>query len=455
MIDDQKVVYETALELADRAMAGSKQVLLVEGGPGTGKSVVAVNLLVELTRRGRVAQYVSRNAAPRAVYESKLAGTFRRTHIANLFRGSGAYVDAPPDSIDCLIVDEAHRLNEKSGFYRNQGDNQIKEIVRTAGLSIFFLDQDQRVTLLDIGERDVIRRWATGAGANLTELKLESQFRCNGSDGYLAWVNDALQIEKTAHVDLAGVDYDFQVFDSPNAMRERIVELNQESNKARMVAGYCWDWKGRRDPDIRDVVIPEHDFAMRWNLDTDGALWIVAPDSVSEIGCIHTSQGLELDYVGVVIGPDLVVRDERVVTDASKRSSQDQSIRGYKKMLREDPHTANALADRIIKNTYRTLMTRGQKGCYVFCLDPETNQYFRSFLGKPTAGAQPKHRCLRPPSRTHPLTTTEGSCRPFDSRPFDPLPFPRRTVTCRPLATDHPGMTDAPEGSCLQLQGER
>ena len=383
MIDDQKVVYETALELADRAMAGSKEVLLVEGGPGTGKSVVAVNLLVELTRRGRVAQYVSRNAAPRAVYESKLAGTLRKTHITNLFRGSGAYVGAAPDSIDCLVVDEAHRLNEKSGFYQNQGSNQVQEIIQTARLAVFFLDQDQRVTLRDIGDRDVIRRWSDAAGASLTQLKLESQFRCNGSDGYLSWINNTLQIEDTANRDLTGIDYDFQVFDSPNEMRQRIVELNRESNKARMVAGYCWDWKGKGDPTIRDVVIPEHDFAMRWNLDDDGSLWIVAEDSVSEIGCIHTCQGLELDYVGVVVGEDLIIRDGSIVTDAAKRARQDHSVRGYKKMLKESPDAARALADRIIKNTYRTLMTRGQKGCYVFCVDGETNEYLRRCSERP------------------------------------------------------------------------
>ncbi|MDD9997469.1 MAG: DUF2075 domain-containing protein [Rhodospirillaceae bacterium] len=381
MIDDQKVVYETALELAQRAKRGSKEVLLVEGGPGTGKSVVAINLLVELTRRQYLAHYVTRNAAPRAVYESKLTGTFSKTHITNLFRGSGAYVDTASDALDCLVVDEAHRLNEKSGIFQNLGENQVKEIIRAARLTIFFLDQDQRVTLKDIGDREEIRHWATQAGANLTELKLESQFRCNGSDGYLSWVNHALQIEQTANQTLSGIDYDFQVFDSPNEVRKRIVELNRNSNKARMVAGYCWDWKGKKQPEIEDVVIPEHDFYMRWNLDKDGSLWIVSSDSVSEIGCIHTCQGLELDYVGVVIGEDLVVRNGRVVTDAGKRSSQDRSIHGYKKMLRNDPDTARKLADRIIKNTYRTLMTRGQKGCYLFCVDKETKEYFRSFIG--------------------------------------------------------------------------
>lgn len=380
MIDDQKVVYETAVDLAGRAKDAGKEVLLVEGGPGTGKSVVAINLLVELTRRQFVVHYVSRNAAPRVVYESKLSGSFTRTHITNLFKGSGAYRETAPNTLDVLLVDEAHRLNEKSGFYGNQGDNQIKEIIRATRCSVFFLDQDQRVTLKDIGDKQEIRRWAAEAGANLTELKLESQFRCNGSDGYLSWVNNTLQVEETANATLAGIRYDFRVFDSPNELRELIVKLNRETNRARMVAGYCWDWKGKNNPDIKDVTIPEHGFSMRWNLDTDGALWIIAPESVSEIGCIHTCQGLELDYIGVVIGPDLVIRDGQVVTDAGKRSSQDRSIRGYKSMLKAEPETAKGLADRIIKNTYRTLMTRGQKGCFIYCVDAETNAYFKRFV---------------------------------------------------------------------------
>ena len=382
MIDDQKIVYETALELAKRTKNGRKQVLLVEGGPGTGKSVVAINLLVECTKRTLVTQYVSRNAAPRKVFESKLSGTLTKTHITNLFKGSGTYVDSAVNAFDCLIVDEAHRLNAKSGIFGNQGENQIKEIIHATKLAIFFLDQDQRVTMKDIGERGEIKRFAEDAGAILTELKLESQFRCNGSDGYLSWVNNTLQIEETANSTLAGIDYDFRVFDSPNKLRDEIIGLDYQNNKSRMVAGYCWDWESKKNPDIKDVTIPEHSFEMRWNLEKDGSLWIIMPSSVSEIGCIHTCQGLELDYVGVIIGEDLVVRNGKVITNALKRSKHDRSIRGYKKMLKEDPDTATALADRIVKNTYRTLVTRGQKGCYLFCVDAETNAYFRSFVGE-------------------------------------------------------------------------
>ncbi|MEX2122799.1 MAG: DNA/RNA helicase domain-containing protein [Woeseia sp.] len=379
MIDDQKVVYEAALALSQRAADGRKQVLLVEGGPGTGKSVLAVNLLVEFTRRGRLVHYVTRNAAPREVYQSRLTKSFTKTHISNLFKGSGAYVDTPLNLMDVLVVDEAHRLNEKSGLYQNTGENQVKEIIQAARFSVFFIDEDQRVTLRDIGEKAEIRRWAELCGAEVTELALESQFRCNGSDGYLAWVDHALRIRETANPTLEGIAYDFRVCGSPNELFDVIVKQNAVANKARVVAGYCWAWKGKKDPAIRDVVIEKHGFAKRWNLDKDGSLWLVAPNSVEEIGCIHTCQGLELDYVGVIIGPDLIVRDGRVITDAGQRSGQDRSIHGYKKLLKEAPVRARALGDRIIKNTYRTLMTRGQKGCYVFCVDDETNSYFAEF----------------------------------------------------------------------------
>jgi len=279
-----------------------------------------------------------------------------------------------------LIVDEAHRLNERSGLYQNLGENQIKEIIETARCAIFFVDEYQRVTLKDIGDKAEIRAWAEKCGAEVNEMELASQFRCNGSDGYLAWVDHALQIRETANDTLEDIAYDFRVCDNPNELRALIAEQNYALNKARLVAGYCWDWKGKKDPSIYDVVIPEHDFEMRWNLATDSGLWLVMPNSVQEIGCIHTCQGLELDYVGVIIGPDFVIRDGKAITDASKRSSQDRSIHGYKKLLKQDSENARQMADMVIKNTYRTLMTRGQKGCYLFCVDAETNEYFRRHL---------------------------------------------------------------------------
>jgi DUF2075 family protein/SOS-response transcriptional repressor LexA len=378
MIDDQKLAYEKALDLACRATVNDKHVLIVEGGPGTGKSVVAINLLVEITNRRLVTQYVTKNAAPRAVYESVLSGSYTRTHIANLFKGSGAYTETEANIFDALIVDEAHRLNEKSGIFQHLGENQVKEIIHASKCSIFFIDEDQRVTWKDIGTKEEIKNWARKLGATVHELELQSQFRCNGSNGYLAWLDNALGIKETANESLAGIAYDFKVFDSPNALRKAILEKNRINNKSRMVAGYCWDWvsKNPENKHLSDITFKDHDFAMQWNLQTDGSLWIRKPESVNQIGCIHTCQGLESDYIGVIIGPDLVVRDGVVLVQPEERAKSDQSLKGYRTDLRINPTATKQKVESIIKNTYRTLMTRGQKGCYLFCTDPETNAHF-------------------------------------------------------------------------------
>ena len=407
MIDEQKLVYETAIDLAHRAGLANKQCLIVRGGPGTGKTVVAINLLVELTKREMMTQYVTRNSAPREVYKKKLTGTKKKTHIDNLFKGSGSYTETEADTFHALIVDEAHRMNEKSGMFQNLGENQIKEVINAARLSIFFIDEAQRVTLKDIGSVEQIRHWAQLHGAEVHELELSSQFRCNGSDGYLAWLDNTLQVRTTANTDLQDVDYDFQVFDDPNAMRDAIRECNRGTNKARMVAGYCWSWNSKKDSQAMDIVLPEHGFSAQWNLNDDGMLWAIAKESVEQVGCIHTCQGLEFDYVGVIMGEDLVVRDGRIVTRVEERASQDKSVHGYKKMHQAEPDRARQLADQIIKNTYRTLMTRGQKGCYLYSTDPETREYFASFVHSPFYAAAPEvlHAATPLPGLTLPVVS--------------------------------------------------
>ncbi|MDP3920861.1 MAG: DUF2075 domain-containing protein [Candidatus Omnitrophota bacterium] len=381
MIDDQKVVFETAIALSKQSAKDKKNVLIVEGGPGTGKSVVAVNLLVRFIEGGLNARYVTKNLAPRIVYESKLTGSFTKSHITNLFTGSGAFTATETNAFDVLIVDEAHRLNEKSGMFQNKGENQIKEIINSSALSVFFIDEDQRVTLKDIGEVTEIERWAKRYKAKVQKLSLESQFRCNGADGYLAWLDNALQIRATANETLEGIHYDFRIIDDPNELKRLIEEKNKLNNKARLVAGYCWEWASKKAPTAYDIELPAYSFRARWNLATDGNLWILKPEAVKEIGCIHTCQGLEVDYVGVIVGDDLVARDDTVGTDAAKRARMDASVKGYKKRLKEDERRAKAEMDSIIKNTYRTLMTRGAKGCYVYFCDKETERYFKSCLG--------------------------------------------------------------------------
>jgi len=370
LVDDQKVVYETCLARAEQASETRKQVVIVKGGPGTGKSVVAVNLLVALTKRGQVTKYVSKNAAPRAVYAKKLAGQVRRVEVSNMFSGSGGFHNAEPNVFDTLVVDEAHRLNAKSGLYGNLGENQVMELIRSAKCTIFFVDDDQIVTLADIGHTRELMHWANAAGAEITTLELSSQFRCGGSDGYIAWLDNWLGIRETANTDFDRDSFDFRIVDSPVELHDLIREKNKVNNRSRVVAGYCWDWKSKKDPNAYDIVIPEFGYQAQWNLGIDGSLWIMASNSVEQVGCIHTCQGLELDYVGVIVGPDLAFSGGKFLTHPSKRSRQDRTLKGYASAQEKHGDTPDR-SDAIIRNTYKTLMTRGMKGCFVYCSDIE------------------------------------------------------------------------------------
>ena len=380
MLDEQKVVYENILSLSMKCQKDcQKRTIIVEGGPGTGKTVIAINLLAELTKRNQFVQYVSKNAAPRTVYGYKLKGTMKKSSVDNLFKGSGCYTEAPINSVGTILADEAHRLNEKSGMFQNMGENQIKEIIHASWCSVFFIDESQRVTTSDIGSVDEIEKWARKEHSEVIKMKLVSQFRCNGSDGYLAWLDDVLQIRETANYDLEEIDYDIRICDSPLEMEHIVVEKNNIRNRARILAGYCWNWpkETRNDVNYHDIKIGE--YGISWNLD-GGDAFAINPDSVHEAGCIHTSQGLEFDYVGVIIGDDLRYKDGKVVTDYSKRAKTDQSMKGIKGLAKENPEKASQVAEEIIKNTYRTLMTRGMKGCYVYCTDEKLADYLRMRL---------------------------------------------------------------------------
>ncbi len=381
MLDDQKIVFETALSGARKSDDQNKNVLIVSGGPGTGKSVIAINLLVNLIKNGLNTKYITKNAAPREVYKEMLTKSFPRKTIDFLFSSSGIFYDTQKNTFDALIVDEAHRLNGKSGMFAHLGENQIKEIIHSSRFSVFFIDEDQKVTTKDIGSRDEILKWANHHQAKIRELDLKSQFRCNGSNGYLAWLDNSLQIRDTANIYLHQDEYDFQIVDSPDLLWQRTLDLNTK-NKSRMVAGYCWDWISKKDKNKNDIEFPELNFGHKWNLEKDGSTWIISKDSISEIGCIHTCQGLELEHVGVIIGPDLIVREGKIITDMNKRAKTDKSLNGLGYLSKKNPTKAIEIADQIIKNTYRTLLTRGMKSCTVYFTDSETAAYFKGRIRK-------------------------------------------------------------------------
>lgn len=353
-----------------------KRTILIQGGPGTGKSVLAVNLLMHFITCACNAAYVTKNSAPRQAFLSILSGNKAENvaEICQLFRSPFGLSQVPPNSYDCLIVDEAHRLVKKMYGDWN-GENQVKECIDASLLSIFMLDEDQAVTTKDIGSVEEISKWCKALGSTIImreETKLVSQFRCNGSDAYIQFIDNLLQRgEETVNVPLSELNYEFRIFDDASQMREALREKNAVDNKARMVAGYCYDWNVKNRRGDVDIILPGG-FEAKWNLEND-KIWAINPRSFEEVGCIHTAQGLEFDYVGVLIGKDLTYDNAtgRVLTDKTAISKDDKSsgIRG----------ASDEEASRLILNTYKTLLTRGQKGCYVYCEDDALREYMKSF----------------------------------------------------------------------------
>ena len=371
LLDEQAVCFDMCVRTMLQCLKDhKKRTVIIQGGPGTGKSVLAVNLLLHYLLCDCNAAYVTKNSAPRQAFLSILSNNKADgiADICQLFRSPFGLSKAPANAYDCLIVDEAHRLVKK--MYGDwTGENQVKECINASLLTIFMLDEDQAVTTKDIGSIEEIAKWCKELSSSIImrdETKLVSQFRCNGSDAYIQFIDNLLQRgEETVFVPLTELNYDFRVFDDACRMREALREKNTD-NKARMVAGYCYDWNVKHHRGDVDINLPGG-FQAKWNLENDKT-WAINPKSFEEVGCIHTAQGLEFDYVGVLIGKDLKYVDGRVVTDKTAISADDKSsgIRG----------ASDDVARRLILNTYKTLLTRGQKGCFVYCEDEELRDYF-------------------------------------------------------------------------------
>lgn len=382
LLDEQKTIYETIIKNARQAQISGKKVLIVKGGPGTGKSVISINALAALTGERMNVKYVTANAAPRDVFSAKLRSLVSGDVVRHLFSGAGSFTETERDEMDVLIVDEAHRLRMKSGIFRNMGESQPKEIIKSAKFSVFFIDEAQKVTWSDVGEISRIKTHAAELGADVEIMELVSQFRCNGSDDYIAWLDGTLGVKQNIDNYFTRQSFDFQVFDSPVALHDKIREKNMVNNKSRVVAGYCWNWVSKKDPKAFDIFMPDFGYQAQWNLSDYGNKWIIDPKSVDEVGCIHTCQGLEVDYVGVIIGDDLAVLNGELITDPSARAKTDKSLAGYKKERANNHAEAEIKADELIRNTYRTLMTRGMKGCYVYFTNKETRKYFEERMPK-------------------------------------------------------------------------
>ncbi|WP_372008630.1 DUF2075 domain-containing protein [Paenibacillus chitinolyticus] len=372
LLDEQKVAYETIMSLAKETE--TKKTIIIQGGPGTGKSVISMNALGGLLKHKLNAKFVAPNASFRTVMVETLTKQKARnkTRTKMLFAGSGQFYDTPENFYDVLIVDEAHRLKGK-GAFQYRGDNQIEDIIKSSKVNVFFIDDFQRIRPDDIGSIAEIRRIAEENHSEVHKYSLSAQFRCSGAEGFINWVDDVFQIRPTANYD--GWDhrsFEFDIVDSPNKLYEIIKSKNEAGFKARLLAGFAWNWTAEADGngngEVTDVIIEEHNFQMPWNARSISNTWAIHENGINQIGCVHTSQGLEFDYVGVIIGNDLKFDLEQLKLYADYDEYKD---RVGKRGLKYDNEKLSIL----VKNIYKVLISRGIKGCFLYCRNKELQEY--------------------------------------------------------------------------------
>jgi uncharacterized protein len=379
LLDEQLIAYDRVLAEAAAGLDGAmKSAIVIKGGPGTGKSVIAINLMADLLKLGKDVHY---STGSKAFTETlrKVIGARGSTQ----FKYFNSYMNADQDSVDVVICDEAHRIRKHSWNRFTKKENrtdraQIDELLSVARLPVFLLDNDQVVRPDELGSAEMIIESAKEKGFNVLEYELEAQFRCLGSEGFINWINNTLGVRRTANVLWTGEDgFDFRVIDSPELLEKMIRDKAEQGASARMVAGFCWPWSKPTSDGflVSDVVVG--DFKRPWNAKSSAgrlakgipkeSLWAHEPTGIDQVGCVYTAQGFEFDYVGVIVGPDLVYDFDTQEWRGHKEHSYDTVVKRSKE----------ALVD-LLKNTYRVLMTRGLKGCYVHFMDKDTERFFRS-----------------------------------------------------------------------------
>lgn len=371
LLDEQLVAYnmvKSAVRKFEKSQG--KAVVLVIGGPGTGKSVVAVRLLADLARDGRNIVHCTGSKA----FTTNLRAQVGRKASA-VFKYFNSFAQEEPETIDVLVADEAHRIRKSSNnrFRKVSDKPQVDELVAAAKVSVFLLDDHQVVRPEEVGTPDLIRETAKASGAELYEVRLEGQYRCAGSESYLKWLDHVFDLG--GEKDLSWKeDYEFRIVDSPHQLEALIHDKSAAGASARLVAGFCWPWS---DPQKDGSLLPDVEIGnwnRPWNRKAKGSepdhkhpytIWATQAAGLHEIGCIYSVQGFEFDYCGVIVGPDLQWRE---CWTSVKEESRDTVVKRSKDLTRH------------LCNTYRVLMSRGMKGTYVHFLDVPTRKHFEEML---------------------------------------------------------------------------
>lgn len=366
-----------------------KSVIIVKGGPGTGKTVIALHILAELSRHQLGVQYATKSKPLLEGVRHQI-----RPNARILFQNVTSYVPASADenSVDVLLVDEAHRIQKSANNQYTKAENrttlpQVDTIIRASKVTVFFIDDRQAIRGAEIGSAELIREAAKRWDAKVEECELTSQFRCNGSDNYMDWLEQVLY-NKPITSSFQPEDFDLKIFTDPQSMYEALVEQNNKSGQtARLMAGFCWPWSTSVvDGDlVKDVQIG--DFAMPWETSDRVPYtkltkkypkwfeWAYKPLGIEQVGCIYTAQGFEFDYAGVIIGGDLKYdpMSKQIITD--KSACKDP-------VLRQNRQEATMTFDDYVRNIYRVLMSRGMKGCYIYAVDDNLSNYLNGLIAE-------------------------------------------------------------------------
>ena len=384
LLDEQRDAYNYVLHAVERARRSNKKTaVIVSGGPGSGKSVIALSLLGELSRQGRPVLHATGSRSFTHTLR-KVAGK-RAPKVQKLFQYFNSFMAAEPNGLDALILDEAHRIRETSASRwtraeHRSGRPQIAELLDAARVPVFLLDEFQVVRPGEQGTVGEIEKHAADKGIEVEKIDLDAQFRCGGSEEFVLWVKRLLGLEPGGPIPWIGdPHFDVEVVDSPHEMEHLLERRLEEGYSSRIAAGYCWPWS---DPQtdgtlVRDVQIG--DWSRPWNLKGDrsvggapaAALWATDPAGFGQIGCVYTAQGFEYDYAGVIIGPDLVWRDDRWV--AVRAANRDPDFRNRTRV-------SDADFDRLIRNVYKVLLTRGMRGAAIFTGDQASQRFLQSLL---------------------------------------------------------------------------
>lgn len=384
LLEEQRDAYNFVMHCVSSAhRANQKTAVVVSGGPGSGKSVIALSLMGSLSRQGRSVMHATGSRSFTQTLR-KVAG-HRERRVQRAFKYFNSFMEAVPNDLDCLVLDEAHRIRETSvnRFTRKalRGDRpQIDELLSAARVPVFLLDEHQVVRPGELGTAADIEAAASERGIDVIRVDLDAQFRCGGSLEYVSWVQHLLELEP-GEPEVAPDDFELRVMDSPEELERWLRERLDDGYGARMAAGYCWPWS---DPRTDGSLVPDvsiGNWSRPWNLKGErsvggappASLWATGENGFDQIGCVYTAQGFEYDYAGVIIGPDFVWRDGHWNTVRS--ANKDPDFKSLQRVPDDE-------FDRLVRHVYKVLLTRGLRGVGIYATDEQSRRYLSDCVGR-------------------------------------------------------------------------